>query len=41
MKHQEVLWNYSLEKLGDFVTDDLLSDLRVDLEELGVVKRKK
>ena len=41
VKHQEVLWNYSLERLGDFVTDDLLTDLKVDLEELGVVKKKK
>ena len=41
VKHQEVLWNYSLERLGDYVTEDLLTDLKVDLEELGVVKKKK
>ena len=39
--HQEVLWNYSLERLGHYVTEDLLTDLKVDLEELGVVKTKK
>ena len=41
VKHQEVLWNYSLERLGDYVTEDLLTDMKVDLEELGVVKKKK
>ena len=39
MKHQEELWNYSLEKLRDYVTEDLLKDLMVNQEELGVTKK--
>ena len=33
VKDQEELWNYSLERLQGYVTEDLLKDLKVDLEE--------
>ena len=40
VKHQEILWNYSIERLQGYLTDDLLKDMKVDLVELGVVKQK-
>ena len=39
IKDQEELWNYSLERLRDYFTEDLLKDLKVNQEELGVTKK--
>ena len=39
VKDQEELWNYSLERLRNYVTEDLLKDLKVNQEELDVTKK--